>query len=65
MRTQTANGFSNSAPDERTGSDVVVPPSVEPETDVETSVVELSALLIVILAGFVLTFAGAAIALVL
>jgi hypothetical protein len=65
MRTQLPNEFSSSALDERAYSGVSVPPPAEQEAVVETSVVELSALLIVILAGIVLTFTGAAIALLL
>ena len=58
MRNDLVNEFSSSELDERTFSDVSSPPAAQDEL-VETSVVELSALLIVVLTGMVLVFAGA------
>ena len=46
-------------PNEPAASHVNVPALAAPEESVETSLVELSALLLVVLAGIVLTFAGA------
>jgi hypothetical protein len=63
MRTQLANEFSSSELDERTSSDVSSPPPAAQEDLVETSVVELSALLLIVLTGIVLMFAGAIVAL--
>jgi hypothetical protein len=65
MRTQLANEFSSSALDERSSSDVSSPPPAARVELPETSVVELSAILIVVLTGIVLTFTGATIALLL
>jgi hypothetical protein len=63
MRAPFSNDISISALDERGSSDASVPPSAAQEQLVETSLVELSALLIVILTGLALVFAGAIVAL--
>ena len=59
MRNDLVNEFSSSELDERTFSDVSSPPPATQDELVETSIVELSALLIVVLTGMVLVFAGA------
>ena len=62
MRAPLPNELSISALDERTSSEVTIPRPAAQEQPVETSVVELSALLLIVLAGMVLTFAGAIVA---
>jgi hypothetical protein len=62
MRAPLPNELSISVPDERTSSDLSRPPQAAQEPPVETSLVELSALLLIVLAGMVLTFAGAIVA---
>jgi hypothetical protein len=59
MRAPFSNDLSMSAPDEQIPSDVSTPPPAAQEQLVETSLVELSAPLIVVLAGLVLIFVAA------
>jgi hypothetical protein len=62
MRAPLPNELSISVPHELTSSDPSIAPPAAQEQPVETSVVELSALLLIVLAGMVLTFAGAIVA---
>jgi hypothetical protein len=63
MRADLPSELPTLKPNEPATSDVSIPARAAPEEPVETSVVELSALLLVVLTGIVLTFAGAIIAL--
>jgi hypothetical protein len=62
MRAPLPNELSISVLDERACADLSIPPAAAQEPLVETSLVELSALLIVVLSGLVLLFVGAIVA---
>jgi hypothetical protein len=62
MRDQLSNDFTNTLLDEPSSADVRFPPPAAQEQPVETSLVDLSAILIVILTAIAVTFAGAIIA---